>query len=167
MSSHECGTELEFSERHIRFREQSLQHLMLPLPGVMDPWRVGDTSDLPARSPLQRRQVRLSSYTRKKAHRKERQGQEASGSQNWMAVWENHVFCYDPQKFQHDSTAAQFSTFRSMALQMVRYIAFEQILQISLAYLVIYGLSNLNDPCMFFCFLPITRNSRYIKHEGH
>ena len=32
---------------------------------------------------------------------------------------------YNLQKFQHDSTAAQFSTFRSMDLQMFRYIAFE------------------------------------------
>ncbi len=92
-------------------------------------WRHGplvrETPQICLGEALQRRLVRLCSYTRKKAHKKERQGQEASGSQNWMAVWENHVFCYDPQKSQHDSTAAQFSTFRSMALQMVRYVAFE------------------------------------------
>ena len=87
-----------------------------------------------------------------------------------MAVWENHVFCYDPQKFQHDSTAAQFSTFRSMALQMVRYIAFEYFLQISLAYLVIHGLSNLNDPVCFSVFSRLqeihdTLNMKAIKHE--
>ncbi len=40
--------------------------------------------------------IRSCSYTRKKAHRKERQGQEVPGMQNWIALGVEPYIAYDP-----------------------------------------------------------------------
>ena len=145
---------------------------MLPLPGVMDPWCVGDTPDLPARSPLQRRQGRLCSYTRKKAHRKERQGQEASGSQNWMAVWENQVFCIIYKNFnmiQRLLNSALLDPWTYKCLDILPLNRSSKLVLPTWSFTV----SQISTtPVCFSVFSRLqeihdTLNTRAIEHEGH